>query len=252
MEFNIDIGKRLAWPLILVLILIFISMQLNGLALEPNVNAGYVEFYQNTLSIAGWAVLALVVFNLHRETHIGEILGIGTWQKALLFFGFFAFIMLLTIGAGQIVPVPRASAQPLQLNSETEVFITSSLIPAFTEDAVYLIAFPAIILTILLVVIEQLFGDVGRPEAIGAVVLACLIASTGFNIWVIPGFTSAHVPAYGEVQEAYLGAWIFSFGQSMVYMFTGWFAPITHFAHNAFIAAGEQYQISIGGFQVVG
>ena len=112
----------------------------------------------------------------------------------------------------------------------------------------YLIAFPLVILTILMFI----FKPQSRIMLFALMVIACLVATTGFNVWLIPGFTSAHVPTYGEQQGAYIGAWIFGFGQSMVYMTTGWLAPITHFAHNSYIAAGTLYGINIGGLTIIG
>lgn len=250
-KYDIDIKRSLMWPIFFLIALMFIGMQLNGLALETNISNEYISFYQNTLNLAAWSLVLLVFSNLYLETRLGDILGISTTNKAIMFFGFFAFIMLLTVGSGQVLPIPRASAQPLQLNSGTEI-ITSALIPAFTEDALYLMALPAIMLTMILGFMEWAFGRPSPTQAIMAVILACIIATSGFNIWVIPGFTSAHVPAYGEQQSAYLGAWIYGFGQSMVYILTGWLAPITHFAHNALIVVNQMYNLNIGNLIVTG
>jgi hypothetical protein len=247
MDYDLDVMKGLVWPLILVLALIFASMQINGIALEQDVSPQYVEFYRNTFNVAGWAIVALLLFNIPREAGVGEILGLSRLNKAIIFFGFIGIIMFMTVGAGQMLPVPRASVEALQLTPATEI-ITSSVIPALAEDSLYLMAFPLVILTILMFI----FKPQSRIVLVALMVVACIIATTGFNIWLIPGFTSAHVPTYGEQQDAYMGAWIFGFGQSMVYMTTGWLAPVAHFLHNAWITAGTLYGINIGGFAVLG
>lgn len=249
MEFGIDVMKENKWLLFGIIALFLISMNLSGLALEEHVSPKYIDFYQNLAYIAMSGSVILVVFMLSRENHIGEILGIDRKTKVVIFVAFIIFIVFMTTGLGQILPVPKASIG-FQLNADTELY-TSTVIPGFVEDYAFLIVLPMVLLTIFLYVTEKVFGiEPGRGLAILFIILSCLISSTGFNIWVIPGFTSAHVPAYGEVQGAYIGAWIFGFGQSMVYMFTGYFVPIAHMAHNFLISYGNLYGISIGQFQI--
>ena len=240
-DYDVDIKWTIVKQLIIIIPLVFIAMQLNGLALEPHVSASYVEFYQNTLNVAAWILILFLVANVYKEVRVGDILGLKNYQKAFVMGLFIVLILSMTLGAEQgtsVIPVPRASALPLQLDANTEV-LTSSIIPAFTEDALYLIALPMLILFTLSFVIKPKSAKV----LLTLMVISSLIATTGFNIWVIPGFTSAHVPAYGEVQEAYLGAWIFGFGQSMTYMVTGWFVPVAHGLHNYIISSSILYQV---------
>lgn len=244
MDYDLDISKEVISPLILIVALSFILIQLNTLSLDPHVDPNYVSFYI-VYPGAAWIILALMYFRIHKELRIGEIFNLDWKAKAMLFGGFIFVIMLLTVGSGQLIPVPKASAASLQIGANEEIYL-ASIVPAFTEDAMYLIAIPLIILTL----ISLIYKPSGPYGLFALMVIACLIGATGYNIWLIPGFTSAHVSAYGEAQEAYLGAWIFGFGQSMVYMVTGWYVPVAHALHNAWIAAGTLYGINIGGFQV--
>lgn len=251
MDWDIDLPKMLIAPAILGMALFFLSLQLQGMAFEPNVSQEFIRFYQSLANLALQGLLLSIVFIVYRELRIGEILDLGFLEKAVIFFGFIIFIIVLTIGAGQILPVPKSSVQALQLSPEMEIY-SASVIPAFTEDPAYLIYLPMFIMFITVALLELVGIELDRTMVLAVMVIACLIASTGFNIWFIPGFTSAHVPAYGEFQEAYIGAWIFGFGQSMTYMLTGWLIPVAHVVHNALIAGGQLYGVSVGQLQVLG
>jgi hypothetical protein len=124
-----------------------------------------------------------------------------------------------------------------------ENYITSAIIPGFSEDLLYLASFPMIISLLFFIPRTFMFGSPGRMEFLVVTFIACIIAATGYNVWVVPGFTTSHVPAYGDVQNAYAGAWIFSAGQSYIYLITGQFIPIPHMLHNAMVTYQNLYVV---------
>lgn len=241
-----ELKRNVILPLAITVVLIFIALQLQGLSLEPHVSETYVSFYGGLVAIGLAGIVGMAFFQIKFGF---KLMKSRKWKLAILTV-FVLFIVFLSLDRGQIIPVPRASVQEFQLNSGTELY-TSSVIPGIVEDLVYLWLLPLAIIITILGLYEWKIGEAGKPQIIAAVVIGCLIASTGYNIWLIPGFTSAHIPAYGQ-SDAYFGAWIFSFGQSMVYMTTGVFMPAAHIIHNLIISYGELYQINTAGFLIVG
>jgi hypothetical protein len=236
---DLDTGKRLILPAFMAILLVFVLLQLQGLSLEHNVSQGYSTFYWRLAVTGVLAVTLTVAFGLK----YGDIFELPTWMKASMHIIFIVFIAAISFSGNQIIPVPRASVTDFQLTAQTEYY-TSTVVPAVTEDITYLWLLPMIIMWFSLLMIEYAGGVEPTRGMVAAVaVVACLAASIGYNVWVLPGFTSAHVPAYGDNRPAYLGATVFSFGQSMVYVLTGWFIPVAHFIHNSIVAYEEIYQV---------
>lgn len=223
-------------------VLLFLSMQIAGMSLEANIAKGYTDFY-GYLAFQGMVVVVVMgAFSLWYLSHdfipLRYRLGITA--------GWLVFMLVISIAGNQMVPIPKASIETLQLTKQTELW-TSSVIPGVLEDWNYLVGFPMIISLAYFIGRKRLFGsDVGFGEFVATGIVACLIASTGYNIWVIPGFTSAHVPAYGGADLAYGGAFVFSFGQSLTYFLTGIFLPLPHILHNFIIVYGQIYSIAGG------
>jgi len=243
---DFEIKRNIAQPMIIVVLLIFIGLQLAGLGLEEHASQTYVSFYQYLVLLGAVGIVAMSFFQIKYGFRLIE----SSKIKLAMFGIFILFITLITINAGQIIPVPKASVQDFQLSKGTEMY-TASVIPGITEDLTYLWLLPLAIALTGLGLYEWKIGEADKPVIAVAVVLACLVASTGYNIWLVPGFTSAHIPAYGQ-SDAYLGAWIFSFGQSAVYMTTGWFFPAAHIIHNLMISYSHLYQISVFGIVLIG
>lgn len=247
---DLDVGRKLIIPVVLMAALFIILLQLQGLGLEQHVSEAYASYYWQLAVIGFLGILATVVFGFK----YGDLLGLPTWTKGAIVAVWVIFIVFISMPAlgGQIIPVPKASAASFQLTPETELY-TSSVIPAITEDLAFLWFFPMVIILLTLLIMEYGIGiEITGTHLAAVAVIACLVASIGYNIWLIPGFTSAHVPAYGNQQTAYTGAFVFSFGQSMVYVFTGWFVPVAHAIHNFIVTSGQVYQYNIGGFNVIG
>jgi hypothetical protein len=256
MDYDFDVKRGLGWIIFLALAIAYIWLQLNSMSVDPNIAPSYLNFYQNLMNFVGWSLAIVFVTNMYLENRIGDILGIN-WPVKLMITGvFFTMIMAMTWGAVQvqtesgeiqgILPVPKGSVSPLALEPG-EVFWTSAVVPAFTEDIAYLMAFPWIVLTFL----SLIFKPEGRAFLLILMIISAGITTVGYNIWYIPGFTAAHYGAYGENQGAYVGASIFGFGQSMVYMITGWLAPVTHMAHNAYVSLGNYYSLKVDGLTIL-
>ena len=104
-----------------------------------------------------------------------------------------------------------------------------------------------------MLLLEYVFGiELDGFMLLGLMILMCFLASMGYSTWVLPGFTSSHVAAYGQCQNCYTGAFVFGFGQSVIYMTTNMFLPIAHIAHNALIVYSQMYQINLGSLTIVG
>lgn len=250
-EMDFDVKKPLVGFVVVIIILFFLSMQLQGLGLEEGVSTGYTDFYGNYAVIAlTMAVVTGFLFYIVR-IRWGHIIT-SKWLTLMIIAGFAFYIVVLTTGAGQIMPVPRASMHEFQLNPGTELY-TSSVIPAILEDWIILYCLPFMLFIAIGMIIEIPFDyELGRWSVIGLALICCFIASVGYNVWVIPGFVSQHVPAYGGQTEAYVGAWLFAFPQSVIYFFTGVFFPVAHFLHNFIITYGSLYQIVGGPFMIGG
>jgi hypothetical protein len=252
---DFEIKKPLVGYIIIILITVFLYMQLQALSLEENVSQGYVSFYLGyaTLGIIT-AIMSIVLYAIVR-IRWGSIIQ-HWWVKLALSIVFIFYIVMLTTGSGQIIDVPRASQVELQLTPATELY-TSSVIPAILEDWIILWIFPFIIFIGIGLVLENGLGIEIDAENhvlryVGVGVTACLIASVGVNVWLIPGFVSQHVPAYGGQTDAYTGAFLFALPQSILYFFTGWFLPVAHGIHNFIVTYGSLYQIIGGPFMIGG
>lgn len=233
--------------LVIVSILFIISLQLMGLSLETHVSQVFIQFYQplSLICIAG----GFLVFFLFLKTNEFKI--IENKYVALAVHGsWIVFILFLTTKAGQILPVARASQVEFQLSAATEV-VTSSVIVPFLEDFSYNFLFPLLIVIVGVVLLKLGKIDVEKKHIIVLIFLACFVTSTGYNLWVVPGFTSTHIPAYGDNPQAYVGATLFSYGQSVINLMTGYFNPAAHGIHNYIILASKSSSFAIGGFQII-
>jgi uncharacterized membrane protein (DUF485 family) len=221
------------------IVALLLMAQIQGLSLEANISQSYTDFYFR-LSIMGIVSLfGMVAFGIYYFSN-DEIWKIPTEWKVIITVGWIAFVSFMTLGGNQMVGVPKASAVNLQLTQSTELW-TSSVIPGFTEDLFYLAGLPMAFAVIVMLLFDRFGWGVGTKEFMGISVVACLVAAGGYNIWVIPGFTTSHIPAYGNIQLAYAGAFIFAAGQSLVYLITGWFLPIAHIIHNLIVVYGSLY-----------
>lgn len=235
----IEKGKMIEY-LAIFAIGIYIVMQINGLSLLNAVSSTYTTFYFRTLTIGLVSVVGMVAFSIFYFSQ--DPLGLGWKASVGIMAAFTVFISLLTFTGTQIWPVPQAFAEPLAMGA-MDNYITSSLIPGFSEDLLYLCAFPMILALFYFIPKTVWFGGVGRMEFLAVSLVACMIAATGYGIWVVPGFTTSHVPAYGNLQGAYGGAWIFSTAQSAIYLTTGIFAPVPHIVHNAIVTYQSLYMV---------
>jgi hypothetical protein len=245
---GLNIGKNIAEGLLIFIVVFFLSAQIQGMSLEPNVSKGYIEFYGYLALESMITSIAIIVFRIK----MGEIFDLSMKTKMAIFGVWLLFIIMISVSAGQILPVPRASVADFQLSKSTELY-TSSVIPGVLEDWRYLFVLPTIIIVAIILGLEYGLGvEVDGLMFMGIVVLACFVAALGYNLWVIPGFTSSHVSAYGQCQNCYIGAFMFGFGQSMIYMFTNTFIPVAHILHNALVTYSQLYQINIGPMSVIG
>jgi hypothetical protein len=222
---------------------IYLVMQVTGMGLLSQTSPNYTTFYYRTLITGLLAVTGMVVYGIWYFTI--NPLNISLKMAVGIIAAFTLVVSMLTFAGNQIWPVPMAFGDPMQM-TVLENYISTSIIPGFSEDLLYLAAFPMILSLFYFIPKTLFFRDVGRMEFIVVSVIACVIASTGYMTWVIPGFTSSHVPAYGNLQNAYSGAWIFSTGQSLIYLFTGVFAPVTHIIHNMIITYQSLYMVVVG------
>lgn len=249
MELDIE-RKDMAQYGILAAVLFLLALYLFSLTLDTRVAASYSQFYliQNILAFA--SIPVLVVFNWK----LGEILEIPNIFKGVLIVVFTVFIVMISLPGVQqamnyadcsgdvcvsrpIIKIPRAVAGNFQIDPSTET-MTSAVVPAITEDLNYLFTLP-LLLVVIMIFVGEAIGNVSGSQFIVFAIVACLIASTVF--------TGAHSPSYGNNQQAYTGAFIYSFGQSMTYVFTGWFVPAAHFLHNYIVNYSRSTSLSIGG-----
>ena len=233
----IEIGSKVAEYAAIFLVGLLLCAQIQGLSLEAKVSQAYTTFYFQLVIMGLVSVTAMVAFHMWYFSH--DVFRIAWQYKAAILGAWTIFIVLMSSSGNQIWPVPKASMETFQLSTATE-FYTSSVIPGFAEDLFYLCSLPMLFAFLWFVFRENAMGaEIGATEFIAAGLIASIIASTGYNIWVIPGFTSSHVPAYGSAQSAYAGAWIFSAGQSVVYFVTNTFFPAAHVLHNLIIVYGQ-------------
>jgi hypothetical protein len=230
----------------MVALFIFIFLQVLGLSLEPHVSGGYVNFY---LPLSLFCLIGAGI-TVAFDWKWGDVLGLETWHKALIVVIWVVFIASISFSGNQILPVPKASAENLQLSAQTEV-ITSAWIAPPLEDMAFLWLLPMSFMVAMGVILESRGFDLSKVQFTVLAFVAVLIASLGYNIWVLPGFTTAHIPAYGNNQVAYEGAFVFAVGQSTVYLVTGWFLPIAHGIHNFIVEQSKTGSYSVGGFNVI-
>lgn len=227
----------------------FLMLQVHIMSLLETVSSSYTAFYFNTFIIGAWMVVVLAAFGIWYLTV--NPLGLDWRMQLAIILGFNVFILVFTAAGNQIWPVPKAFDLPMdQLRTEVtplQNYLTSAVIPGWSEDLVFLFGWPAFLLLLYMVPRTVFFGKPGGMEFIIVAAIACLVASTGYGTYIIPGFTSAHVPAYGQAGTAYVGAWIFSAMQSFVYFVTGLFIPTAHMLHNAVIVHGQLYAIALMG-----
>lgn len=223
---------------------IYMLMQINNMSLLSTVAESYTTFYYRTLITGLISVVGMVVFGIWYFSV--DPLGLGFRGSIIITAAFTVFLVLMTWSGNQIWPVPMAFQEPMSV-SPVENYVTSSIIPGFSEDLLFLASFPMIL--ILFYALAKMLlgfgGEMERVEFLVVAVVACLIASTGYSVWLVPGFTTSHIPAYGQVQNAYAGAWIFSTGQSMIYVTTGIFAPLPHILHNAIVTYQSLYMVVV-------
>jgi len=243
---DLDVKKALIQPALMVALFIFIFLQVLGLSLEPHVSSGYVNFYLplSLFCLVGAAVTAAF------DWKWGDVLELETWHKVVIVVVWTVFIASISFSGNQIIPVPKASVESLQLSAQTEV-ITSAWIAPPLEDMAFLWLLPMSFMIAMAIIIEGLGHDLNKLQFAALSVIAVLIASAGYNIWVLPGFTTAHIPAYGNNQVAYEGAFVFALGQSSVYLVTGWFLPTAHGVHNLIIEESKRGSYSIGEFNII-
>lgn len=238
----IRVAPKLVEYVAIFAVVFWLSMQIAGMSLEANISESYADFY-GYLALQGLALtLAMGAFGLWYFTY--DPLGLSKVSKLLIVGVWTAMIAFVTLGGIQIVPVPKASIETFQLTKETELY-TATIIPGILEDLNYLAGLPMIIGLAIFLFLQRLGVEIGRSAFLGIGIVACLIAASGYNIWVVPGFTSAHVPSYGGSQMAYFGAWFFGFGQALVYFITGIFLPLAHILHNFLIVYGQLYSVVI-------
>ncbi len=246
----VRIGKEGAMGVVVFLIIFFIGMQLASLSLESGVSSAYTSFYNALFPLALASILAFTFFKVKYFEQFRTVIP-RKWA-VIITLVWIIFITFTTFSGAQLVPVPRASVEGFQLSGGTELYL-ATIIPAFFEDMVYLVGLPMIIAVFLFMLIEFGFKfDVGLTGAFAIIIIATFIGSVGYNVFVIPGFASAHVPAYGNTSPALTSVFLFGWGQSMVYALTGYFAPVAHITHNAIIFWGATTGFNIGPLSITG
>ena len=247
---------------------VFLLLQMQSLSAEVGVSPSYIEFYRAlALIVVLMMTTSIVISFLNNKGLVPEWVSLGfIWSEnasirplalsrtVIRFVPHIVFIivismLLLTNIVSIFVPVPQVSTG-IAMSAGKTIYL-QSVIPGVLEDYAYLIVLPMVIFFFMGVILYRLLGI--RPTiAVNTVliIIACLMASLGYSIWVIPGFTSSHTKVYGELSPAYLSAFAFSFGQSLVYHVTGIFFPLAHIIHNFIISIGPTW--SIFGLQVGG
>lgn len=234
--------------LIIIILLFFLALQIHGMSIDPNIVESYPKFYSG-LALLGIIGMSAVTFFDFLETEELQIIH-GIYSKIGVHAVWILLLFLMTTSVfGQILPVPRASQVDFQLDPSME-FWTSSVIPAVTEDTVYLFLLPMVIFMGFVLGGNLLGADITGQLAVIFLVIACLISSTGYGFWIVPGFTSMHQNAYGQQPDNYFGAWIFATGQSLINVFTGAPIMIAHGLHNYMIYLSRTSQFNIGLLQI--
>ena len=244
MDYGIDLVKRGKWLIFITISILIVRQVLMMALLDSVLSQTYLNWYlEASITALGYMVI-IFIFGIYRELRLGEALGLSNMNKIIIFVGFVAFMVVATWGAGQIIGIPSNIAnQGFSISGGEELFY-SSIVPAVTEDPIFLIAVPALSAMIILIIYEVVAGKPGIKIVTAAIIISMIIGGTVF--------ASAHQVAYGQNQDAYLGAWVFGVGQTGVYMTTGIFLPVAHIVHNAMLTLGNLYGINIGAFTIVG
>lgn len=237
---------------------VFIALQLVSLNGENNINPKYLSVYQPLSIICIIGALAFIILQLVNGPDTADLGFIATrtpfrplsmsWLKFVII-GIWALGIALAVTTVKIqfLPIPVATTG-LQLTDSSNAYLMS-VIPGFLEDFAYLIILPQMVIIILTLLFNAILKiDLRRsvPGSLLLSLLGCFIASLGYGIWLIPGFTSSHA-IYGENIPAFLSAFIFGFMQSFIYQITGFFLPVAHILHNLIYSLGLVTAISIGG-----
>lgn len=235
---------------VIAIVLFLLALYTASLFLDIRISQSFSLFYimQNILAIA--VIPLLIIFNWK----VGQIVEIPAAYKAIVTVVWIGFIVAISLPGVQqalnyadcsgdvcvsrpIIKIPNAVVENYQIDSSTQT-MTTSVIPAIDEDANYLLILP-IFLMVLMVFLGDAIWNVTGSHLIVFALIACFISASIF--------TGAHSPSYGNNQQAYTGAFVYSFGQSAVYVFTGWFLPIAHFMHNYIVNFSRSTSLSIGG-----
>ncbi len=243
-DYAIDFVKKGKWLIFITISILLVRQVLMMALLDPVLSPTYLNWYlEASITALGYLVI-IFIFGIYRELRLGDALGLSNTYKTIIFVGFVAFMIVATWGAGQIIGIPsNIINQGFAIGGGEEVFY-SSVVPAVTEDPIFLIAIPAISAMLILIIYEVVAGRPGIKIVTAAIIISMVIGGTVF--------ASAHQATYGQNQDAYLGAWVFGVGQTGVYMTTGIFLPVAHIAHNAMLTLGDLYGINIGAFTIVG
>lgn len=246
----IDIGKTTGIGIVLFGIVYFLGLQLQSYSLEQGVSQAFSDFYSGLIPLAIMSIIGLSIFRVRYLEIFDDFM--SNKVKFALISGWIIFIVLLSFSGTQVVPVPRASVEALQLTAGTEIYL-SSVIPGILEDLVYLVGLPMVLLVTIALISEFVLGlEISLGTLTVMALIAAFIASVGYNVFVIPGFAAAHVPSYGATNPALFWAFLFGFGQSTIYIFTGMFFPLAHVLHNAIIVIGAQSGLSVGPLAITG
>lgn len=225
------------YAIVITIILLIVGL-LNQFMLDPGIAEQYAMFYFN-LGVMGIVGGIFVTVYLGRFI-LSNIVSIETGAKILvtvIWIGFFTFISIQAIAGGnQVIGVPTEITTPLSVVVPNEI-LTRALIPAFLEDFWYLYVFSGLIATLILFFYEFVFPgeEAGFLEYSVVMVFATFLAALNF--------TSAHFAAYGNQIDAFIGAFIFGWGQALVYAFTGIFLPVAHFLHNYIVTVTPGFAV---------
>lgn len=244
----VDVAKTSVQGVAIFFAVFFLGLQLQGLSLEAGISASYVAFYSGLIPLALMSIIAISIFRVRYL----ELFDFGIPVKFAIIAGWTLLIVFLSFSGTQIVPVPRASVEGFQIGASEQLYL-SSVIPGILEDLVYNVGLPMTLLVIIALVAEFGFGiEIGTGSLVGFAVIAAIVAAIGYNVWVVPGFASAHVPSYGVTNPGLFAAFFFSFGQSLVYILTGIFLPLAHILHNMIVFFGSETGFNVGALSITG
>lgn len=234
--FEITAGN-VQYAVVIGIILLTLGV-LNGFTLDPGIAESYTTYYIN-LSIM--CVIGGIFVTVYLGRFIlGNLVSVETVAKvviAAVWIGFFTYLSLNAVSNNsQIIGVPNAVTTPLSTIAPDETF-TRAFIPALLEDFWFFYVFPGLIAMFMLIFYEFVFPgeDAGFITYSVTMVIATFFGALNF--------TAAHFAAYGNQIDAFIGAFVFGWGQSLVYAFTGIFFPAAHFLHNYIVTVSPQFAI---------